>query len=81
MVDPWKGCILTDSKSVIKTLGGGDIDPQEAPDEPVKIDGDAVVVNVLCPDWDLLIEIQHALLQLPHMTLQFVKGHQDEKTP
>ena len=49
MVDPWKGRIVTDSQSVLKTLGGGDVDPQEA-EEPVRIDGNTVVLDVLCPD-------------------------------
>ena len=81
MVDPWKGTIVTDSYRVLKTLGGGDVDPQDALDKPIKIDGDKVVLDVLCPEWDLLIEIQHALIHLPEMTLQFIKGHQDAKTP
>jgi hypothetical protein len=72
MVDPWKGTIVTDSYSVLKTLGGGDVDPQDALDKPIKIDGDKVVLDVLCPKWDLLIEIQHALIHLPEMTLRFI---------
>jgi Reverse transcriptase (RNA-dependent DNA polymerase) len=81
MVDPWKGMIVSDSESVLKTLAGGDVDPQKEPDEPVSIDGSTVVLDVLCPDWDILIEIQHALQHLPHLTIQYIKGHQDEKTP
>ena len=80
MVDPWKGRIVTDSQSVLKTLGGGDVDPQEA-EEPVRIDGNTVVLDVLCPDWDILIEIQNALLQLPDLTLKYSKAHQDDVTP
>jgi hypothetical protein len=80
MVDPWRGEIVTDSQSVLKTLGGGDVDPQ-ATDEPIRIDGTTVVLNVLCPDWDVLIEIQHALLQLPGLTLQYIKAQQDDDTP
>jgi hypothetical protein len=49
--------------------------------EPVSIDGAAVILDVLCPDWDTLIEIQTALLQLPDLQLKFIKGHQDDKTP
>ena len=77
---PLAGKIVTDSQSVLKTLGGGDVDPR-ATDEPIRIDGTTVVLNVLCPDWDILIEIQHALLQLPGLTLQYIKAHQDDDTP
>ena len=78
--DPWQGVLVTDSQSVLKTLGGGDKE-FKATDEPVRIDGETVVLDVLCPDWDILIEIQHALKLLPGLTLQFIKGHQDEKIP
>ena len=81
MVDPWKGKIVSDSESVLKTLSGGDVDPEDGPDEPIKIDGESVVLNVLCPDWDILIEIQHAMKQLPGLILQYIKAHQDAKTP
>lgn len=50
-------------------------------DEPVRIDGTKVVLDVLCPDWDILIEIQFALEQLPGLCLKYVKGHQDNKLP
>ena len=81
MVDPWHGTVVTDSESVLKTLAGQDVDPQKEPDEPVSIDGSKVVLNVLCPDWDILIEIQHALLRLLNLTLQYIQGHQDAKKP
>jgi hypothetical protein len=81
MPDPWKGTIVTESESVLKTLSGGDVDPQAEIDESVQIDGNVVVLNVLCPDWDILIEIQHAMQLLPDLTLQFIKGHQDEEMP
>ena len=79
-VEAWRGVLVTDSQSVLKTLGGGDR-PFDATDEPVSIDGMDVVLGVLCPDWDILIEIQHALKQLPELQLKFIKGHQDEKIP
>ena len=81
MVDPWQGTVVTDSECVLKTLAGQGLDPQKEPDEPASIDGSTVVLNVLCPDWDILIEIQHALLRLPHLTLQYIQGHQDAKKP
>ena len=79
-VEPWSGILVTDSQSILKTLAGGDM-KFNAVDEPVSIDGTTVVLDVLCPDWDLLIEIQHALSQLPGLRLKYVKGHQDDATP
>ncbi len=79
-VDAWSGVLVTDSQSVLKTLGGGD-KPFDATDEPVRIDGESVVLDVMCPDWDILIEIQNALKQLPDLKLKFIKGHQDDKIP
>jgi hypothetical protein len=29
--------------------------------------------------WDLLVDIQHALRELPGIDLTYVKGHQDDK--
>ncbi len=65
---------------MLKTLWGGDR-PFDATDKPVSIDGMDMVLDVLCPDWDILIEIQHALKQLPELQLKFIKGHQDDKIP
>jgi hypothetical protein len=79
-VDPWTGILVTDSQSVLKTLAGGDR-KFNATDEPVQIDGTTVVLDVLCPDWDILVEIQYALAHLPGLRLKYVKGHQDKKTP
>jgi hypothetical protein len=71
--------LVTDSQSVLKTLAGGD-QPFNATDEPVQIDGETVILDVLCQDWDILIEIQASLIQLPGLRLKFIKGHQDDKT-
>jgi hypothetical protein len=78
--DPWTGILVTDSQSVLKTLAGGDR-KFNATDEPVQIDGTTVVLDVLCPDWDILVEIQYSLKHLPGLRLKYVKGHQDDKTP
>jgi hypothetical protein len=48
---------------------------------PVSIDEKEVALDVLCLDWDNLIEIQYTLKQLPELHLKFIKGHQDDKTP
>ena len=80
MVEPWDGVLATDSQCVLRTLGGGDKKFKET-DEPVRIDGNKVVLDVLCPEWDILIEIQEALDLLPRLLLKFIKGHQDDTTP
>ncbi len=36
-------------------------------------------LDPLCPEWDILIEIQAALRALPGVRLQYVAGHQDKK--
>jgi hypothetical protein len=78
MVNRWRGKTVTESQSVLKTLGG-DVDIRAA-DDLIQIDGSTVVLDVLCPDWDILIEIQHSLLQLPGSTLQYIKAHKDNDT-
>ena len=60
-VDNWNGVLAAaDSQSVLRTLGGGD-KQFLALDEPVRINGNKVVLDVLCPDGDILIEIQGPL--------------------
>jgi hypothetical protein len=56
---------------VLKTLAGGD-ENFNAVDEPVRIDGTTVIIDVSCPDWDILIKIQMALSQLPGLCLKYI---------
>ena len=77
---PWIGVIGTDSQSVLDTLNGRDKDPHQD-DIPVPLNGGQVVLDVMIPDWDVLVEIQRALETLPHIKLVYVKGHQDRHTP
>jgi hypothetical protein len=44
------------------------------------IDANRVVLDVLCPEWDVLIEIQNSLKILPGVRLEYVEAHQDKKT-
>ena len=78
MHEEWSGTIGTDSKSVLDTLWNGDHDPQEI-DAPIDLDSNKVVLDVLRPDWDVLIEIQDAMQNLPRVRLIYVKGHQDRE--
>ena len=76
MHEEWSGIIGTDSQSVLDTLSTGDPDIQDE-DIPVDLNEGAVVLDALCPEWDVLIEIQEAMKTLPRVKLVYVKGHQD----
>ena len=39
------------------------------------------MLDVLCPTWDSLVEIQYAITHLTDLQLKYVKGHQVDKTP
>ena len=72
MYDQWQGVIGTDSQSMLDRLY-----------QPVALaNGDDrifAVMDVMEPEWDLLIEIQATLKKLPRVRLQYVKGHQDDR--
>ena len=80
MHEPWEGVLATDSQGVIDTLQEGDRDLQDQ-EVPIDLDRGNVTLDCLRPDWDILIEIQSALKQMPRVTLQYVRGHQDDTTP
>jgi hypothetical protein len=67
---------VTDSQSVLQTLGGGNDDILDC-NEPVRIGGNKIVMDDMCPDWDVLIHIQEFLFLLLEIILKFIKGHQD----
>jgi hypothetical protein len=70
----WHGTVGTDSQSLLDRLFGKKAKTAE------ECYGSAIQdVNVLTPDWDLLIEIKYALQRLPGVSLKFVKGHQDRR--
>ncbi len=79
MHERWKGVLATDSQSLLDTLFGRD---QTDRDEtaPVDLDHNRVVLDVLDPEWDVLIEIQQSLKSLPGVHLEYVEGHQDKQT-
>lgn len=71
--EPWIGIIATDSKSLLQTLKGKPTTPiHPGLDDPFLLEGKAVRLDVLQPDWDVLIEIQHAMIHLPEIKLQFI---------
>ena len=80
MTFPWTGVVGTDSQSLLDTLCGKDETRLEIDrDEPIYLGGAPVVLDCACADWDILIEIQDSLKQLPMIKLQHVKGHQDRE--
>ncbi len=78
-LEPWVGIIGTDSQSVLDTLAGKTTENEgyHRCHLPTRVNGDTVTLDPLSADWDVLIEIQHALTLLPGLQLQYVKGHQD----
>jgi hypothetical protein len=46
---------------------------------PTKILAD--LLDVLDAEWDLLVEIQDALKEMPGIDLIYVKSHQDDQVP
>jgi hypothetical protein len=79
MHERWRGLLATDSKSLLDTLFGRDTQDSNE-NAPVDLDANRVVLDVLCPEWDVLIEIQHSLKILPGVRLEYVEAHQDKKT-
>ena len=76
---PWVGIIGTNSQSVLDTLAGKTTENNgyHHCHLPTRVNGDTVILDPLSADWEVLIEIQHALTLLTGLQLQYVKGHQD----
>ena len=79
MHDTWRGVLATDSQSLLDTLFGRD-HPEQENTGPVDLDQNRVVLDVMCPEWDILIEIQKSLQLLSRVCLEYIEGHQDKKT-
>ena len=74
MDDRWRGLIGTDSQSVLNTLYDEGLRSEDGGKQFADLD-------VLDPEWDLLVEIQDTLRELRGVDLIYVKGHQDDQTP
>ena len=71
MEDPWRGLIGTDtSQSMLDSLF--------EPGEP-HTRRQLATLDALDAEWDLLVEIQEALRELPGVDLVYVKAHQDDR--
>ena len=79
MTFPWNGIIGTNSQSLLDMLNGENAGEHHN-DIPIPIYNGEVILDVICPDWDVVVEIQRALKNLPNIKLTFVKGHQDPTT-
>ena len=71
MDDQWRGLIGTDSQSLLDRLyvKGTPSTPQQQ----------LATLDPLDAEWDLLVEIQQTLRELPGVDLTYVKSHQDDK--
>ena len=75
MHEPWQGIVATDSKSLLDTVfGKADSSTYH------QAHSNLPVLDPLQADWDILVEICHALEKRPGLTFQHIKGHQDRKT-
>jgi hypothetical protein len=81
MHEGWKGVVATDGQSLLDTLEGVDNARRRRNGEPVDLDYNKIVLDVLSPEWDILVVIQHSLKCLPGITLKYIKGHQDSTIP
>lgn len=72
--DSWWGLVGTDSQSLLNALYA----ETEAGEDGRK---QLAVLDVLDAEWDLLVEIQEALRELPGVDLTYIKGHQDDRVP
>lgn len=75
MVGIWSGRIGTVSQSLLDRA----FEKRGEKGYPVRYGATSLkVLDVLDPEWDLLNEIQITLRRLPEVTLEYVKGHQDD---
>lgn len=80
MHEPWIGAISTDGQSLLNTLEGKENVKGRRAGEPVDLDHNKVVLDVLSTEWDVLNEIQHSLRRLPRVRrADYVQGHQDQQ--
>ena len=70
MEGPWRGLIGTDSQSLLDKV---------YEDSGTESNKRFAALDVLDAEWDLLVEIQDALKEMPGVYLIYVKGHQDDR--
>ena len=79
--ESWEGTLATDSLSLVNTLHGKHKDDDEStqPDEDDHLVAQLahLPLDALIPEWDLIAPIQRLLKEMPGLSLQHVRGHQD----
>ena len=78
MPERWSGLIATDSQSLIDTLTGNALNLERRQTEPIDLDFNRVVLDVMIPEWDILIETQRSFAKLPGLQRKHIEGHQDD---
>ncbi len=68
--------VATDSESLLNTLSAGAVKKLRQ-DIPLDLDINKVILDIMIPEWDVLIEIQKSLKWLPQVRLEYTPGHQD----
>lgn len=76
--DTWEGHLATDSQSLLDTLFGLKMQTRRASTFSYK---HLAELDVMIPEWDVLILIQERLRRLPEVDIQHIKGHQDKHHP
>ena len=71
-----EGFVATDCESLLNTLSGIAM-KQLRQDIPLDLDFRRVILDIIVPKWDILIEIQKFFKQLPLVQLKYTPGHQD----
>ncbi|KAI2503136.1 hypothetical protein MHU86_11327 [Fragilaria crotonensis] len=76
--DAWAGHLATDSQSLLDTLFGLKANAQSRSSLQCT---QLVELDVMIPEWDVLIMIQERMRRLPLIDIQHIQGHQDKHKP
>ncbi|KAI2511241.1 hypothetical protein MHU86_3207 [Fragilaria crotonensis] len=77
--EPWCGTLATDSLSLVETVLGIKRKPsvmEAAVSEPEPVQ---LPLDPLSPEWDLIVNIRRLLCEMPGLSLEHVRGHQDRR--
>ncbi len=72
MHEPWIGTISTDGQILLNTLEGKENVKRPRAGEPVDLDHNEVVLDMLSTEWDVVNEILHSLRRLPRVRRNYV---------
>lgn len=80
MHEQWRGILATESQSVLDKLFGRDQEDNNE-DAPVDLDNQCVVLDPLCPEWDVLIRFKRHSEFYQASVSNMWKVYQDQKKP